>query len=96
MTLTPYAEGFYQGIRYQRDHILDFVSAHLDAGVLVTVEDIVADINQNYKKDMDNKVKAMTGTSFDTLLLQLDHLTKTITDIEKQASEIANDIGGKR
>ena len=49
MSLTPYAEGFYAGIRYQRDNILDYVAIHLDQGYIPTAEDIVSEINQSYK-----------------------------------------------
>ena len=39
MKLTPYAEGFYAGIRHQRDNILEYVSIHLDQGYIPTAED---------------------------------------------------------
>jgi hypothetical protein len=57
MSLTPYAEGFYAGIRYQRDNILDYISIHEDQGYTVTAQDIVDEINGQYKRDMNNQVE---------------------------------------
>jgi hypothetical protein len=59
MTKTPYSEGFYAGIRYQREHILDFIAVHLDQGVQVTALDIVEEINHQDKKDMEAKLQEM-------------------------------------
>ena len=93
MNLSPYADGFYAGIRYQRDHILDYVATHLDQGYIPTAEDIVAEINQAYKKDMDSKVNAMLDGSLDKLIRQLDELSYTVSNIEKQANELVADLG---
>ena len=95
MSLTPYAEGFYAGIRYQRDYILDFIAIHLDQGIMVTAEDIVAEINGQYKKDMDNKVNAMLDGSLDTLIKNLDELAYTVTKIENQAKELIAEVTDK-
>ena len=95
MTMTPYAEGFYAGIRYQRDNILDYVSIHLDQGYIPTAEDIVAEINQAYKKDMDNKVNAMLDGSLDKLIKNLDELAYTVTKIENQAKELIAEVTEK-
>jgi hypothetical protein len=59
MSLSPYAEGFQAGIRYQRDNILDFVAVHKDQNVEITVDDIVEEINGQDKKDMDAKLQEM-------------------------------------
>ena len=93
MNLSPYADGFYAGIRYQRDHILDYVATHLDQGYIPTAEDIVAEINQAYKKDMDSKVNAMLDGSLDKLIRQLDELSYTVSNIEKQANELVAELG---
>jgi hypothetical protein len=95
MNLTPYAEGFYAGIRYQRENILDYVSIHLDQGIMPTAEDIVAEINGQYKKDMDNKVNAMLDGSLDKLIKNLDELAYTVTKIEKQAKELIAEVTEK-
>jgi hypothetical protein len=95
MNLTPYAEGFYAGIRYQRENILDYVSIHLDQGIIPTAEDIVAEINGQYKKDMDNKVNAMLDGSLDKLIKNLDELAYTVTKIEKQAKELIAEVTEK-
>ena len=95
MSLTPYAEGFYAGIRYQRDQILEFVSIHLDQGYIVTAEDIVFEINHADKKDMNLQVDAMMDGSLDKLIENLDELAYTITKIEKQAKDLIAEVTEK-
>jgi hypothetical protein len=92
MKLTPYAEGFYAGIRYQRENILEFVSIHLDQGYMVTAEDIVEEINGQYKKEMNQQVDAMMDGSLDKLIRNLDELSYTISNIERQAQEIVTEV----
>jgi hypothetical protein len=95
MTMTPYAEGFYAGIRYQRDNILDYVSIHLDQGYIPTAEDIVAEINGQYKRDMNAKLNAMADGSLDKLIKNLDELAHTVNNIEKQAKELIAEVTEK-
>jgi hypothetical protein len=95
MSLTPYAEGFYAGIRYQRDNILDYVSIHLDQGYIPTAEDIVAEINGQYKRDMNAKLNAMADGSLDKLIKNLDELAHTVNNIEKQAKELIAEVTEK-
>ncbi len=95
MNLTPYAEGFYAGIRYQRDNILEFVSIHLDQGYMVTAEDIVEEINGQDKKDMNQQVDAMMDGSLDKLIKNLDELAYTVTKIENQAKELIAEVTEK-
>ncbi len=95
MKLTPYAEGFYAGIRHQRNNILDFVSIHLDQGYMVTAADIVDEINGQYKKDMNQQVDAMMDGSLDKLIRNLDELSYTISNIERQAQEIVTEVNKK-
>jgi hypothetical protein len=59
MPRTPYAEGFYAGIRYQRDNILDYIKIHHDQNVAITVEDILDEINGQDKKDMEVQIQEM-------------------------------------
>jgi hypothetical protein len=92
MSLTPYAEGFYAGIRYQRDNILDYISIHEDQGYPVTSQDIVDEIKGQYKKDMNAKVNAMMDGSIDKLIKNLDELSYTVSNIERQAQEIASEV----
>jgi 2-hydroxy-3-keto-5-methylthiopentenyl-1-phosphate phosphatase len=92
MNLTPYAEGFYAGIRHQRNNILDFVSIHLDQGYMVTAADIVDEINGQYKKDMNQQVDAMMDGTLDKLIRNLDELSYTISNIERQAQEIVTEV----
>jgi hypothetical protein len=95
MSLTPYAEGFYAGIRYQRDNILEYVSIHLDQGYIPTAEDIVAEINGQDKKDMNLQVDAMMDGSLDKLMANLDELAHTVTKIENQAKELIAEVTEK-
>jgi hypothetical protein len=95
MNLTPYAEGFYAGIRYQRDNILEYISIHEDQGSTVTSQDIVDEINGQYKRDMNAKVNAMMDGSIDKLIQNLDELSYTISNIEKQAQEISAEVTKK-
>ena len=95
MSLSPYAEGFYAGIRYQRDNILEYVSIHLDQGYIPTAEDIVAEINGQDKKDMNLQVDAMMDGSLDKLLANLDELAHTVTKIENQAKELIAEVTEK-
>ncbi len=95
MSLTPYAEGFYAGIRYQRDNIREYISIHEDQGSTVTSQDIVDEINGQYKRDMNAKVNAMMDGSIDKLIQNLDELSYTISNIEKQAQEISAEVTKK-
>ena len=95
MSLTPYAEGFYAGIRYQRDNILEYVSIHLDQGYIPTAEDIVAEINGQDKKDMNLQVDAMMDGSLDKLMANLDELAHTVTKMENQAKELIAEVTEK-
>jgi 2-hydroxy-3-keto-5-methylthiopentenyl-1-phosphate phosphatase len=92
MKLTPYAEGFYAGIRYQRDNILDYISIHEDQGYLVSSQDIVDEIKGQYKKDINNQVNAMMDGSLDKLIRNLDELSYTVSNIERQAQEIVTEV----
>jgi 2-hydroxy-3-keto-5-methylthiopentenyl-1-phosphate phosphatase len=95
MSLTPYAEGFYAGIRYQRDNILEYISIHEDQGSTVTSQDIVDEINGQYKRDMNAKVNAMMDGSIDKLIKNLDELSYTVSNIERQAQEIVTEVNKK-
>jgi hypothetical protein len=59
MTKTPYTQGFYAGIRYQRDNILDYIKVHHDQNVAITVEDIFDEINSQDKADMNAQLQEM-------------------------------------
>jgi hypothetical protein len=95
MSLSPYAEGFYAGIRYQRENILDYVSIHVEQGYQVTAEDIVTEINGQYKRDMNNQVNAMMDGSLDKLIRNLDELAYTVNNIQKQATELIAEVTEK-
>jgi hypothetical protein len=96
MSLTPYAEGFYAGIRYQRDNILDYISIHLDQGYTVQQpRTSLTEINGQYKRDMNNQVNAMMDGSLDKLIKNLDELAHTVTKIENQAKELIAEVTEK-
>jgi hypothetical protein len=61
MAETLYTAGFKAGLRYQREHTLDFIRVHNDQGVELTVQDIADDINQQYKIDMEANLTEMRG-----------------------------------
>jgi hypothetical protein len=95
MSLTPYAEGFYAGIRYQRDNILEYISIHEDQGSTVTSQDIVDEIQGQYKRDMNAKVNAMMDGSIEKLIKNLDELAYTVNNLEKQAQELISEVTDK-
>lgn len=59
MNRTPYTEGFYAGVRHQRDYIMDFIQIHKDQNVAITVDDIAEEIESLHKKDMEVKLQEM-------------------------------------
>jgi 2-hydroxy-3-keto-5-methylthiopentenyl-1-phosphate phosphatase len=59
---------------------------------MVTAEDIVAEINGQYKKDMNQQVDAMMDGSLDKLIRNLDELSYTVSNIERQAQEIVTEV----
>jgi len=56
-----YTAGFKAGLRYQREHTLDFIRVHDEQGVEITAQDIADDINQQYKSDMEANLMEMRG-----------------------------------
>jgi hypothetical protein len=61
MAETLYTEGFKAGLRYQREHTLDFIRVHDEQGVELTVQDIADEINHQYKIDMEANLTEMRG-----------------------------------
>jgi hypothetical protein len=61
MADTIYTAGFKAGLRYQREHTLDFIRVHDEQGVEITAQDIADDINQQYKIDMEANLMEMRG-----------------------------------
>jgi hypothetical protein len=61
MADTLYTAGFKAGLRYQREHTLDFIRVHDEQGVEITAQDIADDINQQYKIDMEANLMEMRG-----------------------------------
>jgi hypothetical protein len=61
MAESLYTAGFRAGVRYQREHTLDFIRVHAEQGVEITVQDIEDDINQHYKIDMEANLTEVMG-----------------------------------
>jgi hypothetical protein len=61
MAESLYTAGFRAGVRYQREHTLDFIRVHAEQGVEITVQDIEDDINQHYNIDMEANLTEMRG-----------------------------------
>lgn len=59
MSKTPFKEGFEAGLRWQREYILDFIEVHKEKNIDISVEDIVEEINAQYKSEMLAKLKEM-------------------------------------
>lgn len=59
MSKTPFKEGFDAGIRWQREYILDFIEVHKEKNIAISVEDIVEEVNAQYKSEMLAKLKEM-------------------------------------
>lgn len=59
MSKSPFKEGFEAGLRWQREYILDFVEVHKEKNIDISVEDIVEEINAQYKSEMLAKLKEM-------------------------------------
>jgi hypothetical protein len=78
MSLTPYAEGFYAGIRYQRDNILEYISIHLIRATFQQPRTSCLKSTGQDKKDMNLQVDAMMDGT-------LDKLIKTLTSLLTQS-----------
>jgi hypothetical protein len=59
MADTLYTAGFKAGLRYQREHTLEFIRVHAEQDVEITVQDIEDDINQQFKIDMEAHLMEM-------------------------------------
>ena len=54
---TVYSEGFLNGVRYARNQVIEFLDAHHDLGDILTVEEIIKELE--YWKISDNKLMGL-------------------------------------
>jgi hypothetical protein len=59
---SDYTAGFKAGLRYQREHTLDFIRVHDEQGVLITSEDISDEIKNQYRQDMESQLADRSTT----------------------------------
>jgi hypothetical protein len=52
-----YSDGFINGVRYARNQIIEFLDAHHDLGDILTVEEIIKELE--YWKIQDNQLKGL-------------------------------------
>jgi hypothetical protein len=53
-----YSDGFINGVRYARNQIIEFLDAHHDLGDILTVEEIIKELE--YWKIQDNQLKGLS------------------------------------
>ena len=52
-----YSEGFLNGVRYARNQVVEFLDAHHDLGDILTVEEIIKELE--YWKIQDKQLKGL-------------------------------------
>ena len=55
---TIYSDGFIQGVRYARNQVVEFLNAHHDLGDILTVDEIIKELE--YWKIKDNELKGLS------------------------------------
>jgi hypothetical protein len=53
-----YSDGFLNGVRYARNQIIEFLDAHHELGDILTVEEIIKELE--YWKIQDNQLKGLS------------------------------------
>jgi hypothetical protein len=48
---TKYTEGFYAGFQYARQQLLEFLNAHHDLGDILTLEEVIEEVERWEAKD---------------------------------------------
>jgi hypothetical protein len=54
---TVYSEGFLHGVRYSRNQFIEFLDAHHSLGDILTVEEIIKELE--YWKIQDNQLRGL-------------------------------------
>jgi hypothetical protein len=52
-----YAEGFIEGVRYARNQVVEFLNAHHDLGDILTIEEIISELE--YWKIKDKNLRGL-------------------------------------
>ena len=55
---TVYSDGFINGVRYARNQIIEFLDAHHSLGDILTVDEIIKELE--YWKIQDNQLKGLS------------------------------------
>ena len=50
---TPYSKGYEAGVEYARKQVLEFLNAHNDLGDILTLEEVITELDRWETKDMN-------------------------------------------
>jgi oligoribonuclease NrnB/cAMP/cGMP phosphodiesterase (DHH superfamily) len=50
---TPYSKGYEAGVEYARKQVLEFLNAHNDLGDILTLEEVITEVDRWETKDMN-------------------------------------------
>ncbi len=50
---TPYSKGYEAGVEYARKQVLEFLNAHHDLGDILTLEEVITEVDRWETKDMN-------------------------------------------
>jgi hypothetical protein len=50
---TPYTKGYEAGVQYARKQVLEFLNAHHDLGDILTLEEVITELDRWETKDMN-------------------------------------------
>jgi oligoribonuclease NrnB/cAMP/cGMP phosphodiesterase (DHH superfamily) len=50
---TPYTKGYEAGVQYARKQVLEFLNAHHDLGDILTLEEVITEVDRWETKDMN-------------------------------------------
>jgi hypothetical protein len=50
---TPYSKGYEAGVEYARKQVLEFLNAHHDLGDILTLEEVITEVDRWETKDID-------------------------------------------
>ncbi len=50
---TPYTKGYEAGVQYARKQVLEFLNAHHDLGDILTLQEVITEVDRWETKDMN-------------------------------------------
>jgi hypothetical protein len=50
---TPYSKGYEAGVQYARKQVLEFLNAHHDLGDILTLEEVITEVDRWETKEID-------------------------------------------